>query len=167
MTVADLFEKTDPPAAIKKRWVPERYVDEVTPPARATPTDWVMRRGSSFVLAPAFDEAEPRWLRDGEVVEFSWTEAHGTAQLTIADDGTWTCTRDMPETEGGTMLVIFDGDWETMDESIASLVENNSLNGGEPGEHDIRFYAWSDKTTKFRFRDGAFHTLEAAAAATH
>lgn len=156
----------------KRKWLPSIYQDEIVPPARATPADWIIRLDDgAYALAAGFPDhdSNPTRLTDGQEVEFDWTEKHGTAEFTLHEDGTWSMTRPMPTTIGGAMLVAFEGDWDSMADSMALFAEcaidNHACDREEA--NTVVFYAWSDTPHRFIFRGGILHPAEAVASAEH
>ncbi|MBR0649539.1 hypothetical protein GXW78_07700 [Roseomonas terrae] len=141
----------------EKTWVPADWVDEITPPPRATPDAWiVLAADGAPMLAGCHDGplgdrtpeggedttsfGNPRLLRDGDVVVFMFTRNWGTAVLTVNQDGTWSVDREMPPEATS---VWIPGDHETVDGDVAALVENCSLQH-EIGDHEIEYFEWSD-----------------------
>lgn len=147
-----------------REWMPTRYQDEIVPPARATPSDWVVSLpGDAYALAKGDEldtESEPTILKDGDVEMFDWTEKYGTADVTIEADGTWHLDGDEPTaSEGASMCVAIAGDWDTLNFSVGALVEAEIENGFDAAESPVTlvFYSWSDQPVRHVFRAGAFH----------
>lgn len=152
---------------MSREWVPECYVDEVSPPPRASASDWVMKLpGDAYALAP-FDvgEDEPhRVLHDGDVVRFHWTEHFGTATLLIGEGGSWSVDCEPPEPVTHVCAI---GDAETLaygagrgalEEFVRQWIENDA----EPAAIAVAYYTWSETPTSFEFRGGAFRQIAGA-----
>jgi hypothetical protein len=163
-----------------RKWMPAEYQDEVVPPARATPSDWIVKLNDG---APALaggdpDETPGRALKDGDVVEFDWVEDYGNHQLTFkeAEDDTgycgltWEIDGDIPTASaGGHMAVAEVDDWESvmssLDEFAEALIDNNPPTPGD--RIVVKFYAWSGYRTPLVFRTGAFVAETIETTATH
>jgi hypothetical protein len=164
---------------ITRKWTPADYCDEVSPQPRATPSDWIvplpdgrygMAKNEQDFGAEDADPATPGCayvLNDGDLVKFSWTEDHGTADFTVFDpavkpdaDQTWMCEREMPVVEGGCSMVAALFDWDTMAFSMAEFATHFD----EVGTNTVAFWVVSQLDTEFVFRDGKFHEVAAEAA---
>ena len=58
-----------------KEWLPEQYMDEATPPGRASPDDWVTTAGDVHALEipqELRDHCDPIILRPGRKYGFYW-----------------------------------------------------------------------------------------------
>lgn len=157
-----------------RKWMPHEFQDEAVPPARPTPSDWIVTLPDG---APALasgdlysDEEEPgRLLKDGDTVQFDWFESYGTQELTFrhSEDGwKWTLDGDEPPAPpGGHMNVAELGDWETAMPSLAEFVQTYAENGANDGETiTVAFYVWSSNSASFVFRGGRFHAVADAPA---
>ena len=151
----------------ERKWLPSDYQDEVIPPPRNHPNDWIVRLpGDSYGLAPADEsEADPRILKDGDIVKFDWTESHGRAEFTVNADRTWLIDRDAPNApEGGYMMVAIYGD--TVDTMMPGLDEfaeafiSNLSDGELPFSDIVTFYSWSSESLEFVFSNGSFQPLK-------
>jgi hypothetical protein len=152
-----------------RTWLPQDYQDEAIPPPRKSPDDWIaILPGDSYGLAPAYEDgADPRILNDGDIVLFDWTENHGRAIFTVNEDLSWSIDCDEPKApDGGYMLVAIYGEAiDTMAEGLESFANafiDNLSPSDLPYSDTVIFYSWSLKATKFEFRQGHFHPLEAA-----
>lgn len=152
-------------AAPMRRWVPQDYVDEITPRPRERADDWIVTLpGDAYALAP-IDEGETpeRFLHAGDRVLFDWTESHGEADFTVEADGTWSVDRRPPEDVTHIYVI---GDVETLaygvdgPAALAEFAANMIENGAGAGTERIAYYTWSDPAVEFEFRAGAFHPVE-------
>jgi hypothetical protein len=154
------------PAKPPRKWLPTEYGDEVIPSPRASPADWLLQVDGKFYLAgnDIAGDTAPRELREGEIVQFDWTEDHGTAELEILSPTEWRGEDRMPTTPGGNMVMCEAGNWESQSDNISTFVEcycdmdRPSL----PAAVTVSFYAWSNAPTLYEFRAGAFHAQGAA-----
>lgn len=159
----------------ERKWMPHDYQDEVVPPSRPTPSDWIIKLDDG---APALafgdfcgsDDRPGRALKDGDIVQFDWVESYGTRELTFhesADGWTWELDGSEPDASiGGEMMVAEVGNWETMMPSLDEFASTYADSGVSDGETiTITFYAWSNDPTPFLFRGGAFHAVAEQAAA--
>lgn len=154
-----------------RKWMPSEYADEVVPPPRPTPDAWIITLSDgAHALAggePYGEDAGPgRALKEGDVVNFDWTENFGNRELTFhkSDDGwKWTLDGDEPlAPPDGYMNVAEVGDWETAMPSLDEFAETYSDSGVEDGETiTVTFYAWSANDVPFVFRGGKFHATVA------
>lgn len=150
------------PVELERRWLPAQYQDEVIPPPRATPDDWIislpgdMRALARNVMVGDDGDGAPGvTLRDGDIVEFDWTVALGRATLTVAADRTWTVDRALPDCPGACSFAKLEYDRDSMSDNVADLVEWCDC----PGECELIYYAWSENSARFEFRGGRFHEL--------
>jgi hypothetical protein len=140
-----------------RRWLPTEYQDEGIPPPRPTPNDWIERLDDgAFCLGSEsqFEDSERgRLLKDGEVVEFDWTEHLGSGEIIMTPDGGFELNVEEPEApEGALLLCWIPVDAETISNSAADLAKN--LEVGD--QLRIDWYCWSSKATPFVFHSGKF-----------
>lgn len=99
-TITDLFPETVAPHVPgPRRWVPADWIDEITPPGREHPTEWISWAVGEATVRIAWGDDEPEIFRDvapGECVEFGWSVDHGRVTFTIRPDGTYTTSRPIP-----------------------------------------------------------------------
>lgn len=152
----------------ERKWMPHDYQDEVVPPARPSPDDWITQfdDGAPALVAGDFsDDKEPgRALRSGEVVKFDWIETYGSRQMTFrrSEDGwKWELHGDQPTASpAGDMFVAEVGNWESAMPSLNEFAEAYADFVSEDGEEiTVVFYAWSSGPSEFEFRDGSFHAV--------
>ena len=138
-----------------KKWVPSNYVDEVTPPPRETPSDWLV---GGNALADIEDDEPPHPLADGQIVRFDWVEDLGRSTIIIREDGSYDAEVPPVIPEGGTFHVYDGCDPETLAFDMPSFIE--SLREEGPGRYDAVFYSWSWRGVPFRFHAGKFARVE-------
>lgn len=153
----------------QRKWMPHEYQDEVVPPARHSPSDWIIRLSDgAYALATGdqFGDAEEpgRPVKEGDIVLFDWTENYGNRNLTFSrsDDGwTWALHGDEPTASPGyDMMVAESGNWESMMPSLDEFASEYTDYIEADGETiTVVFYSWSRQPTPFLFRDGSFHKV--------
>lgn len=147
-----------------KGWVPEAYLDEVCPPPRATPDDWMVV-GTDVRLA-GFDEHDAATvvIVEGQTVVF-----HG---LTDFDDVrvTWRSWGDYTIHDAiapGASCFCLGGDPDMFGATIGELIEVYEDCDPVPDvTFGVRSYDWCDGTP-FVLRGGTFVTPAAAKAGRH
>ena len=153
-------------AAPVRKWLPAEYVDEVIPTPRASAAEWLLQVDGKFYLAgnDIAGDTAPRELREGEILQFDWTEDHGTAELEILSPTEWRGEDRMPTTPAGHMVMCEAGNWDSQSDNIATFVECycdfNKPN--LPETVTVEFYAWSNVPTLYEFRAGTLHLQGAA-----
>lgn len=135
-----------------RKWVPSEYVDEITPPPRETPSDWIV---DGKALA-GFDETDPpKPLTEGQIVEFSWSADLGSCTITLREDGSYTTDAPVPDAPEGGTFNVYDGcDADTLAFDMPSFIE--ALREEGPGSYDAAFFSWSTRNHPFTFRNGRF-----------
>jgi len=136
--------ETAPPIG-EPRWVPADYVDEVSPPGRASADDWIIRLADGALALFGDDEigVNPRLLRDGEIVCFMTTTAWGEGTVTVSADGNFIASRPMPPA-AEQVWIPFDGPLADSLEDLARAGVLDELKGGEgPGEYPVYYGTWS------------------------
>ena len=135
-----------------RKWLPTDYQDEMIPELRASPDDWIVNGGS---VAGMWEDDEPTPVAEGEVVKFDWCEHLGRAKLVVSHDGTWTCDCPIPKAPYGSEFhVMAVGDPAAMNVDMEDFITEL-----DPGEYDIRFYAWSCNPVPHEFKAGRFIPL--------
>lgn len=137
--------------------VPLCYVDEITPPPREHPNDWILKVGEQFYFATpdgfyTDEETGPDPLFDGCIYGFERLESFGEATLTIKDDKSYALDREMPD---GAESVYVSYDPDTLSGSIAELIENCADDLG-PGDHSIEYFSWHSEQWRFDAAKGVF-----------
>ena len=147
-----------------REWVPETYLDEVTPPPRDTAQDWIEPGPFGGWRLAGWEDVgvEPHDLSDGEMLPFHWTEHFGHAVFTV-EDGKWSVSRQPPE---GTTHICVGGDPDTLyyGDSIDGFAKQYLDGGTEDVETELDYYTWSDSPIIYEFRDGKLHVVEPATA---
>jgi hypothetical protein len=138
-------------------FVPLCYVDEITPPPREHPNNWILKIGELFYLDTPDDfytdkETGPDPLFDGRIYGFERLESFGDAVLTIKDDKSYALDKDMP---AGAESVYAPCDTDTLSGSIEELIENCSDDLG-PGDHSIEYFSWVSEQWRFDAATGVF-----------
>lgn len=150
MNQTDLFPRPDIHRTEGPRlWVPSIYVDEISPPGRPSPQDWLARLDDGApCLAPAEIEPEdPGAGRTpvalGEIVKFQWTQDFGLIEVTVSKDGTFTAHQ-QPHAEA-THFCLY-GDSDTTGYGLAEFARCLAQNGleGEEERFVVHCYTWSD-----------------------
>jgi len=139
-------------------WVPFDYADEVTPPPRPSPSDWIEMKDGRPFLAPIDDNdgGSTQDLTENPNVSFCVLTNFGSATLTIDDDGSWHTDRPMPH---GAENVMLWADSDTSSPDMESLVESIfEMGDAEPGSYTVTFYTWSSGLP-FVFHDGRFEAV--------
>ena len=82
-------------------WLPADLMDEMIPPPRNSPDDWVgsLDDGAPAIIAGVDDGGTAEkicLLRDGDTVKFCSMTAHGSAILTLKTERQWSVDRPMP-----------------------------------------------------------------------
>lgn len=127
-------------------YIPTFLADEITPPPRSMPDDWIIAKDGRFYIGDDDDSAA---ITNGEAAEFMRLETFPDSKLTIEDDKTWKV--DPPAPKSDQVMIAYDSD--TMDDSIESLVQNNEL---DPGTYHLHFYTWHDEVWSFDAAAGKF-----------
>jgi hypothetical protein len=141
----------------ERKWLPTDYQDEAIPPPLASPNDWIgqLSDGRFFLKSPdPLDRGDVcgRPLKDGDVVEFDWTEPLGWAQLTKLEDG-YALDREEPAAPADATLTCWEpGDADTISECAEDLADN--LDPGD--EITVGWFCWSMRSVTFVFNDGQF-----------
>jgi hypothetical protein len=146
-----------------REWLPAAYQDEVIPPPRATPNDWIVRLPGDGLpaLAPIEEGMEPKAIAEGQIVQFDWMVDMDRIELTI--DGAVHRVDDdpPPAPEGGYLCFVVVGDPDTLSLSIFDLVQLLREYGADDGTYDVHCYAWSTNSVPFRFTGGRFEEVQA------
>lgn len=134
-------------------WWPTSYMDEVMPPGRIHPSDWLMRLDDgAWAYGVPLDEVdrvgiEPTRLVEGQVVGFSECETLGDYTMRVERDGTFTWPQGAPPER--TTHLWQDEDVLTMSETAEQMAEHIGEWGGV-GDYEISALRWGDGTD-YRF----------------
>lgn len=133
-------------------WYPADYVDEICPPGRPSPDHWIVQLddGAPCIDHPDDDEPMGVALKDGDVVEFTWSARAADLTLTVHADGTWALPDLPPEPANGELVyrILYDNDTVTTDP--ATWFEDGIFDL-EVGDHEVEVTAWSLSDISFRF----------------
>ncbi|MCW2315279.1 hypothetical protein SAMN06265338_1243 [Rhodoblastus acidophilus] len=139
--------------------VPEVYVDEITPPPRPTPDDWIVRKDGGAMIDndPNLDgddeTSEDLGLKHGLAVTFFRLYTYPDATLTFPREGDWRC--DPPAPEGADYVMVED-EPETMSGSVSELVANADINAAPGNAYTLNFYSWVDEIWSYDAEAGKF-----------
>lgn len=122
-------------------YVPAAFFDEVSPPARPSPDDWITGQGPCH-LADEDGDLPDAPLRDGEIVEFERLTDYGFHA--VADADTTLVDLGLPDTIDS---VWVQGDPDTLSDNLESLATLLEV----PDEYPLTvgFAHW--ETVRFRF----------------
>ena len=129
------------------QWTPEVYLDEVVPPPRATPSDWIVgREGDRWRLAdingdddPSDPDAYRLTVAEDDVVAFCAYEDHGIHEVLVDADGGVTSNRALPV---GTHYAV-PGDIDTLAETLEEFGKQFAENVGADIV-EVAIYSWSE-----------------------
>jgi len=130
-----------------RRWWPACLVDEIMPPGRERPEDWLSPDAAGVTTIRWDDEkaSVAGTITPGEAVTFMWWEERGSVQITIMPDGSW----NLEDPRDGGTVDMFTGeavplapaarvdeanwfaeasDYETMSDSMDSFARNWAAN---------------------------------------
>ena len=138
-----------------RTWLPEEYLDEISPEGRSDIQDWIIATDEGcFLKAPEDSGWAARPLVDGEIINFTTYVDYGETRGTIRD-GKLIVDRPMPEKA---THVTADGDTDTLSGSIAEL--ETRLNDGNyfsfSTTFSIEYYAWPSFAFRFDAVNKAF-----------
>ncbi|MFD2234787.1 hypothetical protein [Phaeospirillum tilakii] len=139
-----------------RQWIPTAHVDEISPPPRLAPSDWlVVLPGGGFGLDPAEEGEAPDRLEEGAVVKFEWVETIGRAEVRLIEDGDSRRVEadpPMPEPPPGALMQVWiPGDPDTISDSLDGLEDVLDLGDVE----HVEFFAVSATSAPFTLRGGA------------
>lgn len=137
---------------ITREWLPEAWLDEVTPGLQAAPEVFAEQHEGGWRLIPPAgsgwrDEAYFRTaIEPGQVVRFFYREFFGEFVVTVREDRTWSASGGWPQK--ATHFWRDGGIFNSMEEAVNP--EDWHGDPLEPGEHEIGVGFWSDAIS-FRF----------------
>ena len=142
-------------SAVEREWLPSRYVGEIVPSPRTTPSDWIVALpGDVYALAPFDDDdAATHVLKVGDVVEFHWTETYETIFVTIKPDGSYT-PHTSPDLRAN--CVMIKGDFDTIDVSVEAFAKQFAEDHlyedhAEATPVEVLQFTWSTQSYDYRF----------------
>lgn len=126
-------------------WWPTDYIDEVVPPARESPSAWIVVHDEGFALAGADELADDSLgpdLEDGAIVKFTYLVSFGEIDVTLTDSGYRLAS---PEPVGYEQCCILGG-WqlETLAAAPKEMIDLLRESGAEAGEYVASFYTYVD-----------------------
>lgn len=141
-------------------WYQFDQLDEIPGPSRDSPDGHIVWVGETPHLID--DNEEPgAVLEDGQAVKFMRVAGHGSATLTLTEDG-FTVSRPMPEAADSAWEP---GDHESYGETIEQVVEHLRTNREEaPGYTcEIEYYEQQHSEWRFDLSRRCFVAVEAMA----
>ena len=130
------------------KWLPADLMDEMIPPPRNSPNDWVgsLDDGAAAIIAGADDGGSAEkicLLRDGDVVKFCSMTRHGSAILTLMAERQWSVDTPMPK-EAEQVCAINGWQVKSLALSVEECAEALFDYDAEPGDYELSYYTWSD-----------------------
>lgn len=153
MNAQEDFKAPTPP--VGRTWVPEHFLDEITPPGRATPEAWL----TEIPNAKGRYRIEQRWPDDenpdgfdvavGDLVGFLACDDHGSVEVQIKRDGTYSVTGGV--SASATHFCCL-GDVDTLADSMEEFVKlyvDNWPHDSDAETETVCMATWS-KIVRFR-----------------
>ena len=136
---------------MKREWMPSHLMDEVVPPPRATPTDWIIGPAGDRWLIAGWEDCDEeatavsrRTLAPGDILDFDWNEIGPTFEVVIHADGRAELTQGGEPPPATHYWVQYDPD--TMGFGWDEFVRNYADNLiGESELVEVQAYSWSEK----------------------
>lgn len=127
-----------------RKWVPSFYVDELPPPARSHPEDWITREEGRHILSAGRHAGYPMIpIAEGDIVRFRSLIEWGVFNITTYSNGGWSSDRPIPTEANG---FVEPGEPESyaasMDEFVENWIDAYAVTEGEVGPVDV--YTWSE-----------------------
>ena len=143
-----------------RTWIPEEYLDEVTPPGRASPDAWLepaFEGGSQIARAwDADEDAPPIPVEEGQVVAFMWCDEFGAVKVQFKDDGTF---KALGPVDPRTTHFWQVGDPGSLADSLEEMakIEAEEIKATKIDGHDCEFSivevqmaTWAEKPVRYR-----------------
>lgn len=138
-----------------RTWIPEAYLDEVTPPGRASPDAWIERGDDGKLwIAPAWssERTSPRLpLEEGQVVGFYWCDEFGAVRVQFKDDGTF---KPLGPVEPKATHFWGVGDPGSLADSLAAMAKTEAEHLKSTEDEyclfDVQMATWADKAVQHR-----------------
>lgn len=161
----------------QRTWIPEAYLDEITPPGRPSPDAWLTRLPDGQIcIAKAWDFAEegnePIKLEIGQTVGFYWCDELGEVKVQFKDDGTFAAlgpvdaaaTHFWAAGDPGSLAASL----EEMSKFEAAQIKQTKVDGQESEYSicDVQTATWAEKAVYYRLvvERGAARFLQVAGA---
>ncbi len=128
-----------------RRWVPSIFIEDICPNPRARPEDWIATHpnGAKWLFSDDVCEQQPVRVDIGDIVRFNWVVDHGTFEITLHPNGSWSCDDALPEGANGFMEPSDTDTYaETMDEFASNYVAVGRNTEDEPCY--VKVLTWSD-----------------------
>lgn len=160
----------------ERTWMPSHMQDEIIPPPRPTPGDWIVGPvGDRWLIAGDEDadavgrDASRRTLAPGETLDFEWNEIGETFEAVIFADGRCELPAGGEPPQASQYWLPGDTDsmafgWESFVSQQADWIRSS---GGESELLEVQPYTWSDPVPhRLVVEDGAarFEPVEPEAA---
>lgn len=128
-----------------RKWVPSIFIDDVCPKPRDRPEEWIATHpnGAKWLFSDDATEQPTVRIDLDDVVRFRWIIDHGTFQITVHPNGSWTCDGPLPEGANGFMAPGEPDSYaETMDQFVRMALDVWSIPSDELGP--VQVFTWSD-----------------------
>ena len=137
----------------QREWWPADWADEVMPPGRSSPDDFLIDAEGHYFLGYRLDatdvtEHEKRYfnrgLDCGDIIEFVCCDSLGHIEVTINPDGTYKTSDSVPERATHFWVP---GDTDTLADSLSSFAECYAENDDikEPVTETVALAWWSER----------------------
>ncbi len=140
------------------KWIPELFLDEVSPPARDTPEAW-LRRDPDGVWRIDGDDCGAFCIVDGEIVAFMRLDEHGGATLTLTPTG-WNVSAPMPA-EAKNVCALDGMQADTLSDSVHIVVERLREIGADDDDFRLSYYSFVEIPLRFVAGDARFVPTDA------
>ncbi len=138
-----------------RSWIPAAYLDEIVPPGRPDPSDWIGPEdgAGAFVLYPAFKHDASAIVvkaTPGDVVGFYWCDDHGEVLVRIERSGAFKADGAIPPEATHFWA---GGDPDTLASTMEEFAEQMSMtfDADEGGASvEVRMATWAEKPVQFR-----------------
>lgn len=125
-------------------WIPSAYVDEITPPGRSTPDDWIATRlGDVCAIASCESDRPADWaVSVGQVIGFHCRDDFEDVEIQIERDGTSRVLNGSIDSRATHFYLACDPDSlaSSMEEFVKQYVANDP-------DHDGAHAAWPRRET--------------------
>ena len=128
-----------------RQWWPEFMADEVMPPGRASPADWIdaepkLDGDGSLVIG---GENYNRSFGPGDVINFIWSEPRGMVEVTFKSDGSYLVVGGEPA-DYTNCWIPCDTDTVSGDlEELAKTMQEYLVGEAAEGTEVVGFAKWS------------------------